>query len=151
VICFPKQAATSISVQERLVILSCQQFGTPYHPVFGLQVIQLLLDVTSMNHCFQSVLPPPSDPAANASWFLPEVGAIHLLTYLLTYLNKYKRRNIILSSLQQQQFRQAHSKHVKQQHLSLKRMMRMTTAAMIRTTTMTISAICHGCSSIPSP
>jgi len=55
-------------------------FGTPYH----------LLSVTASHiafkrnlhnlktRCFQSVfsLPPHSIPAANAPWFLPEVGAM---------------------------------------------------------------------------
>jgi len=47
--------------------------------------------------------------------------------------------------------RQLQSKHVKQQHLSLHSTIRMMTVAIMSTPPTTINAICHGCSSIPSP
>jgi len=61
-----------------------------------------------------------------------------------------KYTNNILSS-PQQQLRQLHSKHVKQQHLSLHSTISTTMAAMMSTPPITIRAICQGCSNMPSP
>ena len=53
------------------------EFVTPYHPLF------MLLDVTSRLTPYNLLLPPTSDPAANAPRFLPAADNI-LIIYLLT-------------------------------------------------------------------
>ena len=78
-------ATSSISVQEPYMFLPSQEFGTPFHPLFVTANHSLISDVTSRFTAFSLLLPPHRNPATNAPWFFPEVGATYIM-YLLTYL-----------------------------------------------------------------